>query len=68
METRLSRDSEGHRVAQAEFEARYVQQQLDLTQSLERAYSLTNGLKGEIEEGLQKQMTKELRRVIEFKE
>jgi len=51
-----------------DFENKHMQQQIELTQSLERAYSLTNGLKEELDDTLQKMVVKELRSMIEFKE
>lgn len=51
-----------------ESDARHVKGQLDLSQSLERAYTLTGGLKEEMEDQMQKLVARETRKMIEFRE
>ncbi|TNV73805.1 hypothetical protein FGO68_gene12007 [Halteria grandinella] len=58
----------GIEVKITESENRTIKGQLDLTQSLEKAYSLTDGLKDELEDKMQKLMARETRKMIEFRE
>lgn len=51
-----------------EFETKHVQQQLTLTQSLEKAYTLTNGLKDELDLSIANQFAKESKGIAEFRD
>ena len=51
-----------------EFEAKHVQQQIELAQSLEKAYTLTSGLKEELESTFGALFQAEKKKIIDFKE
>jgi len=48
-----------------EFENRHAQQQIDLTQSLERAYTLTSSLREELDQHLRETVAQEVARLRE---